>query len=188
MSEEEIETFDSNGNSIGKHTTRSQIHSKELWHQVAHVWIVNKKKEILLQKRSKDKKQYANVWHISAAGHIAYGEIPINSAARETAEEIGLNVNIRDLIYLGMEGVKQITPETGLEDKELINTYLFRLNSAKSKFILQNEEVKELRWITLDELESDIKDKNKYKNYLNHPKSYYLNTIKKIRKILKSSK
>lgn len=76
-----------------------------------------------------------------------------------------------------------MVPETGLEDKEWVDVYLVRIDS-NIYFRFQDKEVREAKWISLDQLESDIKNPLKVKNYLNHPSSYYLETIGKIRKLI----
>ena len=184
MSEEKILVFDENGNSTDTLVPRSQIHDTELWHQVIHVWVVDEKGEILLQKRSANKKLYANVWHVSVAGHISAYDDPLDTAVRETNEEIGLPFTEKDFIFVHRTEVVQAVPETGFEDREWICVYLLKVNSSTLKIKLQQEEVVQVRWISLNEFETDIIDPKKSKMYLNHPQSYYLSTIGKIRENL----
>lgn len=184
MAQEMVMVLDDNGNPMGKKLPRHEAHNKQLWHETVHIWIVNEKRELLIQKRSADKRQYANVWHVSTAGHISAEETPMVTALREVEEELGLKIFERDLILIHRLKVMQVVPETKLQDKEWLCVYLVRINS-NSGFNLQEEEVKEVRWISLHKLESDIRDPVKVKNYLNHPSSYYLETIDKIRQLIK---
>ena len=60
----------------------------------------NDKKELLLQKRSVTKKSHPNCWDISGAGHIRAGESVIDGAIRELKEELGVEVEEKDLQYI----------------------------------------------------------------------------------------
>ena len=54
--------------------------------------IINGKNEILLQQRSANKEKNANMWDISAAGHISTGQDSLSAAAREINEEVTYNI------------------------------------------------------------------------------------------------
>lgn len=76
---EYIDIFDENNNPIGekkekRKKKKQQAHEDGNFHRTAHVWIINDKNELLLQKRSASKKSHPNCWDISGAGHIRAGE------------------------------------------------------------------------------------------------------------------
>lgn len=75
---EYIDIFDENNNAINKIEEKTQAHENGKFHRTAHVWIMNNKKELLLQKRSAKKKSHPNCWDISGAGHIRAGETVID--------------------------------------------------------------------------------------------------------------
>jgi isopentenyldiphosphate isomerase len=183
MNEEMIDLLNPDGTPTGKVVSRTSIHLSEQPHEVIHIWAINEKGELLIQKRSEHKKQYANVWDISLGEHISAGDTPLQSAQREAAEELGVNLPPKDLTLIGRLNVAQIVPETGLLDNEWANAYLVRLDS-NTKLKLQTEEVKDTKWISLDQYESEIRDPERVKNYLNHPPSYLLETVAKIRSLI----
>ncbi len=74
---------------------RSEVHRTGLWHRAVHVFVWNKKGELLLQKRSAFKDVAPNTWDSSAAGHLAVGEGYDAAAAREIVEELGVSVPLR---------------------------------------------------------------------------------------------
>ena len=76
------------GENTGEKKLKSEVHRDGLWHKTAHIWCINSKKEILLQHRSKDKKNFPNMWDISVAGYISSGEDSKTGAIREIKEEI----------------------------------------------------------------------------------------------------
>lgn len=52
---EYIDIFDENNNPTGEVKEKVQAHEDGNFHRTAHVWIMNDKKELLLQKRSAKK-------------------------------------------------------------------------------------------------------------------------------------
>ena len=62
---EYIAIFDENNNPMGEIKEKQQAHEDGNFHRTAHVWIINDKNELLLQKRSASKKSHPNCWDIS---------------------------------------------------------------------------------------------------------------------------
>lgn len=83
-----IDVLDEKRNSTGEVLSRKEIHKKGFWHRTVHIWVVNSKGQILLQKRSPLKKTSPNMWTTSASGHLSAGDTSIVGAIRETKEEI----------------------------------------------------------------------------------------------------
>eukprot|EP00304_Pavlova_gyrans_P010470 CAMPEP_0206054326 /NCGR_PEP_ID=MMETSP1466-20131121/37775_1 /ASSEMBLY_ACC=CAM_ASM_001126 /TAXON_ID=44452 /ORGANISM="Pavlova gyrans, Strain CCMP608" /LENGTH=212 /DNA_ID=CAMNT_0053429527 /DNA_START=135 /DNA_END=770 /DNA_ORIENTATION=- len=71
---------------------RGDVHRDGDWHRSVHVWIVNSKGELLMQKRSPHKDTNPNMWDVSAAGHITAGDTSLSTACKELEEELGLRV------------------------------------------------------------------------------------------------
>lgn len=96
-----LEIYDTDLKKIGI-KPRNEVHSKGYLHAVSHLWITDIKKEIIyLQKRSLDKDSFPGYYDITSAGHIDPNETPETAILREVSEEIGLNLNKKDLIFLG---------------------------------------------------------------------------------------
>ena len=68
---EYIDIVDENNNPTGIIKEKEQAHKDGDFHRSTHIWIINNKKEVLLQKRGPNQK-YSNQWDISSAGHIKY--------------------------------------------------------------------------------------------------------------------
>src|SRR3989344_4323298 len=103
-----IDVLDEKGSKTGKTKTRADIHRDGDWHRTVHVWFINSKKELLLQRRSKNMEVFPNKWHISVGGHINSREDEISAALRETKEEIGIDLLPEELNLIGIikeEGV-----------------------------------------------------------------------------------
>ena len=87
---EYIDIYDENNNPLEKSKEKTQAHEEMDFHRTAHIWIINDNKELLLQKRSANKKSHPNCWDISGAGHIRAGENVLDGAIRELREELGV--------------------------------------------------------------------------------------------------
>lgn len=83
---EYIDIYDESNNPTGKIKEKTKAHKDGDFHRTAHIWIINDKHELLLQKRSATKKFHPNCWDISGAGHIRAGETVIGGAIRELEE------------------------------------------------------------------------------------------------------
>lgn len=144
-----LDVVDENNNLTGIQEDREIIHRDSLWHREVAIWIMNEKGEMLLQKRAPTRKQAPNKWAITA-GHIDAGEEPLEVAKRETLEEIGLELKDDDLEFLF------------LEKKEIKNNnhfkYMYYAKTDKkiSEFVIQKEELSELKYISLKEFEDII--------------------------------
>ena len=155
---------------------RDYVHKNELWHREVAVWVMNEQNEVLLQKRSANKKQYPNKYAV-CAGHIDVGEKPELAAIRELEEETGLKINIEDLIAIDVFRNKQV------ENNHFKYTYLVFTNKKIQEMTMQTEEVSELKYITLEELEDMIINEDEM---LTFSKKYYakiiLNFLKEIKR------
>jgi isopentenyldiphosphate isomerase len=89
--EEWLPVVDEEGKVLGK-APRSVCHSdKSLMHPVVHLHVINKQKQIFLQKRPAYKKVQAGKWDTAVGGHISFDETLEQGLKRETFEEIGIS-------------------------------------------------------------------------------------------------
>ena len=87
---EYFDILDENGNLTGKTKLRSEVHRDGDWHKAVHIWVFNRKGEVLLQRRAANKDSYPNMLDISCAGHLSAGDTSIEGALRELEEELKL--------------------------------------------------------------------------------------------------
>ena len=76
---------------------RATVHRENLLHRAVHVLLVNRRGELLLQKRSHRKDRFPRRWDSSAAGHVDAGESYRICAIRELQEEIGVSATLEKL-------------------------------------------------------------------------------------------
>lgn len=70
--------------------TRGEVHAQRLMHRAVHVFVRDKKGQLLLQKRSMFKDVHPGTWDSSVAGHVDAGEDYADAAVRELEEEMGI--------------------------------------------------------------------------------------------------
>ncbi len=167
---EYLDVCDENGAQTGIKKTKKEAHDQGLWHRAAHVWIVNSKKEILLQKRSPNIDNFPNKWDISTAGHISAGETDIASAARETKEELGLDVKLEDFLHIGT--VKEMSSRPGYINNEIDPVYVIRMDIDPKNIIKQKEEVSDVKYVKLAEFKDMVERKES--SLVQHPEEYDL--------------
>jgi isopentenyl-diphosphate delta-isomerase len=148
---EYLDIYDADRNLIQEHVLRSEIELSTTWLLAAHLWIVDSKKRLLMQRRSPQKTTRPNVWDISAAGHVSSGEDPLDAVIRECAEELGLNISSTDL---------ELACETiDLPWRYFNTTYVLKRDIDIAALTLQEDEVSEMAWVHIAEI-ADRLEKN----------------------------
>jgi len=175
--DERIDIVTLNGEPTGDSCMKSFAHEHGLLHASVHIWFYTKSGDILIQKRSKNKDIYPNLWDISVAGHIASKETAIHSAVREIKEEIGLSIAKESLSYKGIWTEKH-SHANGMVDHEVHHIYITELSLSLESLIPQKEEVSELKLISIHQLEKSI---NQKKEFVPHDPNYYMYIINLLR-------
>ncbi|MFI3241656.1 MAG: NUDIX domain-containing protein [Alphaproteobacteria bacterium] len=166
---EYFDVLDDSGNLTGEAKPRDEVHANGLWHKAVHVWIVNDKDEILLQKRASCKESFPDMWDISAAGHLSAGDDTITGAIREIEEELGFLITAEELQYIGSQKVTQFVKE-GFINNEFNDIFVLRRSLDLSKLVLQEEEVNEVKYIPLSTLKEMVA--NRDETLLMHDEGY----------------
>lgn len=87
-----FDVVDENDVVVGR-KTRGEVHAQKLMHRAVHVFVHDKKGQLLLQKRSMFKDVHPGTWDSSVAGHVDAGEDYQTAATRELEEEMGIRVD-----------------------------------------------------------------------------------------------
>ena len=159
MIEEYLDILNDKGEIIGESRTYIEVHKKGLIHRTAHVWILNSQKNLLLQKRSSNRRAYPDYWDISTAGHISAGETSLQGARREFKEELGIDLPDSAFQYLFTVKENIILNQGTYVNNEFQDVYLVHLNSSQEKITFDNVEVAEIKWVNLNEFKTWITDK-----------------------------
>jgi isopentenyldiphosphate isomerase len=142
--DELIDILTATGEFTGKTALKSEAHKNGWFHATVHIWLFTSDKKILLQKRALTKKVFPGLWDISVAGHVAAGEEILEAAKREVFEEIGLQLQDKDLIKIGTR-IHQVSHENGIQDNEHHHVFIAELKISIDKLTMQEEEVAGLK-------------------------------------------
>lgn len=181
MAQEFFDVINEKGDYTGEVETREKCHKEGLWHKAVAVFIINSKKQVLLQKRSALKKAWPNMWDISAGGHVLSKEFGFQSIIRELKEELGVDINQRDILFIGSAISSE---ENGnMKNNHFNEYYIVNKEIDTSKLKIQEEEVSDVKWFEMNEIIERINDnykgittKTECWNYL---KKYYELIVKK---------
>ena len=144
MSKEGIEWVyhvDKDDNVIGK-VDRDEVVKEKLLKRGVLVFVFNSKREILMHKRTMNKRLYNGYYDIAYGGTVNYGESYDEAAKRELQEETG--IKNQELIFLGNDKYE------GEEERTFVQVYKC-IYDGEIEF--NPEEVEFGKFISLEELE-----------------------------------
>lgn len=122
---EMLDAYADDGSPLGP-VSRFEVHERGLWHHVFHVLVVADRDGVptaILQRRAKSKAAFPGMLDLSAAGHLAAGEIPADGV-REMHEELGTSTDFGDLVALGQFEICDEDPAAEGINREIAFTYL----------------------------------------------------------------
>lgn len=151
---EKWDILNAQGTPTGKTVVRGRTFLRPgEYHLVVHIWIVSSKGELLIQKRSKEKKLMPGEW--AATGGSAFsGESSISAAKRELAEELGIKAEENELRF-----IKRIKRRNSLVD-----VWFTVCDIPAENLTLQKGEVALARWVDTKTF-SEMVEKGKFHNY-----------------------
>ena len=154
MSEEYLDLVDENGELTGESQLRSICHAQGLWHQVVHIYLFRKKHgqiEILTHQRSLTKDTSPGKWASTFGGHVRSGESINETTLTEIKEEIGLDVEMKDLI----SGFNK--EYDGTTNREYAYVFYLQYEDDIDKLSFNDGEVQQVKWRSFDEIEKAVK-------------------------------
>lgn len=169
MAKEYFDLLDENGNKTGKTKLRSEVHRDGDWHKAVHIWIINDKGEILLQRRCATKDSNPNMLDISSAGHLSAGDESLSGAIRELKEELNLSVTAEDLQFI--KTLKKSSKYTAtFINNEFDDLYILRTNKKIEDMKFQEEEISEIFFVPYKKFKEMVK--NKQEDLLMHNEEF----------------
>ena len=155
--------YDINSNKTDKTYMKGDSIPEGYYPMVVMVVIRNSKGEFLMQKRVESK---GGDWGVTG-GHPKSGETPIEGIITEVKEELGLDFSKE----------KFVEYDSGCDGKDCYKMYFVTKDIDISDITIQEEELSDVRWFTMDELKSMVESGelnedqiacfNKVCNYLN---------------------
>ena len=156
--------YDINSNKTNKTYRKGDLIPEGYYPMVVMVVIRNSNGKFLMQKRVESK---GGDWGVTG-GHPKSGETPIEGIITEVKEELGLDFSKENFIEY----------DSGCDGKDCYKMYFVTKDININDITIQQEELSEVRWFTMDELkgmvnsgelnEDQIACFNKVCNYLNN--------------------
>lgn len=181
--DERIDILDSDGNPTGRTAMKSEAHRKGWYHASVHVWLYMPNGQVLLQQRARTKETHPLLWDVSVAGHVGAGESATLTAVRETAEEVGLEIEESDLQFIG-RFFGEHRHRDNLIDREFHYTYLCELRRPLDTLTKQDSEVEALVLMPLLRFSEETWGMAHLGKYVPHGTEYYKTVIQAIKKRL----
>jgi len=120
--------------------------------RITAIWIENSQGQVLIAQRHHSKRLHPLLWGPSAAGTVEKGENYLVCAQRELFEELGVsNASLQEFS-------KQIYQYREVNGKRACMWYRLTLDYPTEKFILQEDEVEQIKWVEKTWLVQDLTD------------------------------
>lgn len=172
-----IDIFDENNNLTGQVEDRWVAFKKGLWRRTVSCWIMNEKGEVLLQKRTANKRRNPNKW-AKTGGQVDSRETPDEAIFREVKEELGVEISkeqIKDMAICKSDEI----------NRRFAYNYIFVVDYKINDYILQEEEVAEVKYIDIEDMELVKQNNDVSYTFINWGKSDFeseMNLLKDKRK------
>ena len=103
---------------------RKEIHQEGLLHREIHVYFITPAQEIIFQHRAKDKDTYPDLLDATVGGHVEIGDSYDKTAAKETKEETGVNLDPAKLVFISKTKNRFEDKVTGKINNAIRQSYL----------------------------------------------------------------
>ncbi len=149
-----LDVINSEGIPTGEKKTRKDVHAEGLWHNTVHVYVFRKTAtglEFLVHLRSKSKDHSPNTWDTRFGGHLKSGETIEQAVVGELRDEVGLTVNIHDLIP-GFTENNDWSPN----NRERVTSFYYELKDESFVAQFNDNEVQEVKWVSAPQAEEEL--------------------------------
>jgi isopentenyldiphosphate isomerase len=143
---EQWDIYDKYGNPTGRTMEKGSMASEEDYHLAMEAWIINSKKEILIQQRSKYCEILPNIWG-HTTGRMMAGENSAAGCIREIKEELGISVREEEVHF-----IRRIIREDSY--RLIWDVYIVKKDFLLSGIKLQEQEVAQAKWVPVEELKN----------------------------------
>lgn len=158
VAEEYVILVDGNDNPIGlEEKVKCHLPNGKL-HRAFTALLFDKKGRLVLTRRAKEKMLWPEDWDGTVASHPREGETYISSAERRMPEELGVSCKMDYLMKFEYH-----VPYKDVGSENEICGTLIGIVDESTKFKIVEDEIDEIKWVSVNELISEIK---------NNPKKY----------------
>lgn len=147
---EYIDLYDEERRPLGKTVLRGTALGPGEYLKVVHVCIFDPQGRMLIQRRQSCKREYPDLWDLTAGGGVQAGEDNRAAIRRELREELGL-----DLDFTGLRPYLTVNFDDGFDDIYLV---VLRDPPDAASLRLQPAEVRDARWVDRQTAEEMLRD------------------------------
>ncbi|MFN4299088.1 MAG: isopentenyl-diphosphate Delta-isomerase [Thermaurantimonas sp.] len=130
---------------------KMEAHQKGLLHRAFSVFVLNDKKELLLQRRALDKYHSGGLWTNTCCSHPRKDEDVEAAAHRRLQEEMGFDCTLEKVL----DFVYRADFSDGLTEHEFDHVFVGYFNGNPE---INTKEVAEYKWMPLDEVKRDLQE------------------------------
>lgn len=150
---EQFDVLTPEGEPTGTVKARAAVHRDGDWHRSFHCWVAwvddDGRAQILFQQRSPTKDTVPNHLDVAVGGHYRSGET-LDEVIRESDEELGLPMQLTDLIPIGVR--RAVGHGPGWTDREIQDVYVHRLTTDVTALRPAPDEITALYVLAADDL------------------------------------
>ena len=139
-----LDLYDEQRRPTGGRMARGGYPPEGSYFTVVHLCLFDARGRMLIQQRQSGKREYPDLWDVTAGGAVQSGETSVEAAHRELLEELGL-----DLDLTGQRPYLTVNFPGGFDD-----VFLLEGEADAAALRLQQEEVQDARWATLEEIQA----------------------------------
>ena len=141
--------YDKDGNFTGRKKGKYEKWDKDEYHLATEVWVINSKKQILIQQRSEKCQLLPGIWALTT-GRVVSGETTRQGCIRELKEELGIEAKEEECNL-----VKSLLKNRlGM----IWDIYFLRKDVELEHVTLQKEEVSTVKLVNTDEFRDMLKE------------------------------
>lgn len=148
MKEEYVILVNPNDEQIGL-MPKLEAHEKAVLHRAFSVFILNDKKEIMLQQRALHKYHSPLLWTNTCCSHQREGETNIEAGSRRLFEEMGFRTELKEIFHF----IYKAPFDNGLTEHELDHVMIGTFNKNP---IINTNEVEDWKWMKIEDVKKDM--------------------------------
>ncbi len=148
MVEEKVILVDANDNPIGL-MNKLEAHEKAVLHRAFSVFILNDKKELMLQQRAHHKYHSPLLWTNTCCSHQRENETNIQAGTRRLHEEMGFVTELKEMFHF----IYKAPFDNGLTEHELDHVMIGYYNDVP---VINDDEVESWKWMKIEDIKNDM--------------------------------
>lgn len=148
MIEEQVVLVNEHDEPIGL-MPKMEAHEKAVLHRAFSVFVLNDRKEIMLQQRAAHKYHSPLLWTNTCCSHQRTGETNLQAGLRRLNEEMGFETPLKELFHF----IYKAPFDNGLTEHELDHVMI---GYYQNEPLINPEEVASWKWMSIEDIRIDI--------------------------------